>query len=212
MQKFLPIFPLNLVAYPGEELNLHIFEPRYKQLIKESAEEKKTFGIPVVDNNAILDHGTEMEIVHIHKVYPDGEMDIRVRGLQVFRVLEVVREIPDKLYSGAIVALMPNVEDKHSRLAEELEALTLELFSLLDISDTTRKKGFAFKSFSMGHYVGFSLKEEFELLRHVRETERQKLIVEHIKRILPAVRQVNEIRDKARLNGQYRMINPPDFL
>ena len=51
-----------------------------------------------------------------------------------------------------------------------------------------------------------------ELLRHVRETERQKLCVEHIKRILPAVRQVAEIRDRAKWNGQYRMINPPDFL
>ncbi len=212
MQKFIPIFPLNMVAFPGEELNLHIFEPRYKQLITECRDDQKTFGIPVVDNNNILEHGTEMELVHIHKVYPDGEMDIRVRGLQAFRLLEVVREVPDKLYSGAIISVLPNVEDKHSRLQLELEELTVELFTLLDIRENLEKKDFSFTSFRLGHYIGFSLREEYELLRHVRETERQKLCVEHIKRILPAVRQVAEIRDRAKWNGQYRMINPPDFL
>ena len=50
MQKFIPIFPLNLVAFPGEVINLHIFEPRYQQLIRECYEEKKMFGIPVVEN------------------------------------------------------------------------------------------------------------------------------------------------------------------
>ena len=212
MQKFIPIFPLNLVAYPGEKLNLHIFEPRYKQLIQECDKERKTFGIPVVDNNHMLDHGTEMELVHIHKVYPDGEMDIQVRGLHVFRLLEVVREIPDKLYAGAIIAMLPNVEDRHSRLMAELEELTVELFTLLDVREQMEKPDFNFSSFRLGHYVGFDLKDEYELLRHVRETERQKLIVEHIKRILPSVRQVSDIRTRAKLNGQYRMINPPDFL
>ena len=212
MQKFLPIFPLNLVAFPGEQLNLHIFEPRYKQLISECSKENKTFGIPVVDNNQMLDHGTEMELIKIHKVYPNDEMDIQVWGLQVFRLLEVVREIPDKLYAGAIISLLPNVEDKHSRLALELEELTVELFSLLDVREQMEKPDFAFKSFRLGHYVGFDLKDEYELLRHVRETERQKLIVEHIKRILPSVKQVSDMRERAKLNGQYRMVNPPDFL
>lgn len=212
MQKFLPIFPLNMVAYPGEQLNLHIFEPRYKQLINECFAENKSFGLPVVDDNTILDYGTEMQILNIQKRYPGGEMDIQVRGLHVFRVLEVVREVPDKLFSGAIVSVLPNIEDKHSRLQHELEMLTEELFTLLDIRSNMEKPDFAFTSFRLAHYIGFTLKEEVELLRHMRETERQKLIVEHIKRILPAVRQVAEIRDRSKWNGQYRMVNPPDFL
>jgi Lon protease-like protein len=80
MQKFIPIFPLNLVAFPGEVINLHIFEPRYQQLIRECCEEEKMFGIPVVENNRMLDYGTEMELVKIQKEYPNGEMDVKVKG------------------------------------------------------------------------------------------------------------------------------------
>ncbi|MFN0274283.1 MAG: LON peptidase substrate-binding domain-containing protein [Chitinophagales bacterium] len=212
MQKFIPIFPLGLVAFPGEKINLHIFEPRYKQLIKECLDDTKTFAIPVVDKNEILEYGTEMRVNAIVKTYEEGEMDINVEGLQVIRVLEVVKEIPEKLYSGAVVSVVENIEDQHSKTRHELEKLALELFRLLDIKEDVVKEGFTFQSFKLAHYVGFNLLEEFELLRHPRETSRQKLIIEHIKRVLPSVKQVAEIRDKAKLNGHFRMINPPEFL
>ncbi|MBC8045906.1 MAG: LON peptidase substrate-binding domain-containing protein [Fimbriimonadaceae bacterium] len=212
LQKFIPIFPLSLVAYPGEKMNLHIFEPRYKQLIKECVDEEKTFAIPVIDKNAILEYGTEMKINSVEKTYDEGEMDIKVEGLQVVRVLEVIKEVPDKLYSGAVVSVMENIEDHHSKTKFELEELALELFKLLDIKEDVVKEGFTFKSFKLAHYVGFNLLEEFELLRHPRETARQKLIIEHIKKILPAVKQVAEIREKAKLNGHFRMEYPPEFL
>src|SRR6059058_1189644 len=103
MTNFIPIFPLGLVVYPGEQLNLHIFEPRYKQLINECQNEKKMFGIPSVIENKMQDYGTVVRIIEISKVEENGEMDIKTEGAQVFRVLEVIKEIPDKLYSGAIV-------------------------------------------------------------------------------------------------------------
>ena len=57
MTDFLPLFPLKLVAFPGEELNLHIFEPRYKQLIREFEQNGTTFGIPTFLDNKVLDFG-----------------------------------------------------------------------------------------------------------------------------------------------------------
>lgn len=212
MQKFMPIFPLNLVAFPGETINLHIFEPRYQQLIHECVTEGKRFGIPVVDNNQILEYGTEMELVKIQKEYPTGELDIKVKGTHVFQILETVTDVPGKMYSGAIVSIQQNIEDRHSRLFAELEFLTAELFSILEIQEDIYKPDFVLNSFKLGHYVGFDLKEEYELLRHPRETSRQKIIVEHIKKILPSVKQVAEIKEKAKLNGHFRMINPPDTL
>ena len=62
MTNFIPIFPLNLVVYPGEALNLHIFEPRYKQLINECVANKKPFGIPSVLKDKISEMGTLMRI------------------------------------------------------------------------------------------------------------------------------------------------------
>ncbi|MGH2552637.1 MAG: LON peptidase substrate-binding domain-containing protein, partial [Chitinophagaceae bacterium] len=62
MTNFIPIFPLGIVVYPGEAINLHIFEPRYKQLISECYKTKKHFGIPVVIDNNVRDLGSMMEI------------------------------------------------------------------------------------------------------------------------------------------------------
>src|SRR6476619_6222091 len=109
MINFVPIFPLGIVVYPGEQLNLHIFEPRYKQLINECFAEKKLFGIPVVINNHLNEMGTLVEVEEITSRYDNGELDIRTRGIKVFRVLEVIKQVPDKLYSGAIVNYPDNV-------------------------------------------------------------------------------------------------------
>ena len=103
MINFIPIFPLNIVIYPGEVLNLHIFEPRYKQLIKECLADKKPFGIPLVLQTKLEEYGTLMEITELVKEYDNGEMDIRTRGTKVFRVLEVVKDLPEKQFSGAIL-------------------------------------------------------------------------------------------------------------
>ena len=72
MTNFIPIFPLGIVVYPGEELNLHIFEPRYKQLIKDCHESKKPFGIPSVVNNKMTEMGTLVEVAEITKLYDNG--------------------------------------------------------------------------------------------------------------------------------------------
>src|ERR1043165_2077597 len=112
MTNFIPIFPLGIVVYPGENLNLHIFEPRYKQLIQECFAEKKSFGIPTIIENRLQDFGSLMEITEITRVYDNGELDIKTIASKVFRILEVIKSIPDKLYSGAIVNYPENLDRK----------------------------------------------------------------------------------------------------
>ena len=85
MINFIPIFPLGIVVYPGEELNLHIFEPRYKQLINECYQEKKLFGIPSVIDDQLQDYGTLMQIMEITTVHDNGELDIKTQGDKVGR-------------------------------------------------------------------------------------------------------------------------------
>ena len=87
MTNFIPIFPLNIIIYPGENLNLHIFEPRYKQLINECHKEKKPFGIPSVLQNKVQEYGSMVEIAELTKVYDNGEMDIKTKGVKVFGYL-----------------------------------------------------------------------------------------------------------------------------
>ena len=133
MTNFIPIFPLATVVYPGELLNLHIFEPRYKQLIKECVETKKSFGIPAVIDEKISEMGTLVQVMEISKEYDDGKLDIKTEGLQVFRILEVINVLPGKLYSGAIVNYPKNDEKGNRALMQGIVKGIKELHKLLKI-------------------------------------------------------------------------------
>src|SRR5580698_7511171 len=141
MTNFIPIFPLGIVVYPGESLNLHIFEPRYKQLINECYADKKPFGIPTVINDKVSEIGTLMYITEIVSTSENGEMDIKTKGESVFRILEVIKRVPDKLYSGAIVNYPENITDTHNRelIIKVLNALR-QLHKLLKIEKDFKKR------------------------------------------------------------------------
>ncbi len=105
--RYLSLFPLNLVAFPDEKLNLHVFEPRYRQLISECIEEDRTFGIPVFIGNQVEKCGTEMRVTTLSRRYDDGRMDIETVGVAVFRLLSFENPAPGKLYSGEKRSLLP---------------------------------------------------------------------------------------------------------
>src|ERR1044072_2903523 len=133
MTKFIPILPLGIVVYPGESLNLHIFEPRYKQLIQECYASDKPFGIPPVIKDRMQDYGTIVRVKEITTTYENGEMDIKTEGEKVFRVLEVIKEIPDKLYSGAIVNYPDTYERGNIELIRKVMAGIRDLHRLLKV-------------------------------------------------------------------------------
>src|SRR5919112_4201945 len=134
MTNFIPLFPLDIVVYPGEHLNLHIFEPKYKQLINECATSKKPFGIPTVLKNGIGELGTLAEVKEIVQVYEDGKMDVKTQGLKVFRILELIKSIPDKLYSGAIVNYPANEENHKALLLKRVVDSLRELHNVLKLT------------------------------------------------------------------------------
>jgi ATP-dependent Lon protease len=102
-KRFLPLFPLRLVVFPGEKLNLHIFEPRYKQLIHECETEGITFGINAFINDTMMPLGTEIKLLSIAKHYENGEMDICTEGVKVYEIEKFHKE-PNGNYT---MPLMP---------------------------------------------------------------------------------------------------------
>ena len=83
----LPLFPLNLVLLPYESISLHIFEPRYKRMVKNSIEENLSFGIILTQNSTIFNKGVTVSIKEIYKEYSNGEYDILVKGEDLFNVV-----------------------------------------------------------------------------------------------------------------------------
>jgi len=212
MINFIPIFPLGIVVYPGESLNLHIFEPRYKQLITECFAEKKMFGIPAVINNHLNEMGTLAEIVEITSVYDNGEMDIKTVGIKVFRVLEVIKQVPDKLYSGAIVKYPENKEDGGKRdLMNKVVKAMRELHSHLKVQKEFKKADEDLTSYDIAHHAGLSLEEEYELLGLLQEVQRQEYLKRHLAKVLPVMAEMDQVKEKIKLNGHFKNLSSMDF-
>lgn len=211
MTNFIPIFPLNIVVYPGETLNLHIFEPRYKQLINECKETKKPFGIPVVINDKVQEFGTLLEITEVFKQYESGEMDIKTKGIKVFRMLEQIKDVPEKLYSGAIVSYPDNYDNGSSGLMKKVMDNLRQLHQLLKVEKNFRKEDAALSAFEIAHHVGLSLEEEYELLLLQDELHRQEYLKRHLLKAIPMAQGMEQLKEKIKLNGHFKNLSGFDL-
>lgn len=204
MTETVPIFPLEIVVYPGESLNLHIFEPRYRQMINECAEMQGLFGIPSVVKKKIRGLGTLIELGEIARRYDDGRMDIKTRGVAVFQVTNVIKLMPDKLYSGAVVERLENeLEGDRDAMRQVLAKMKL-LFELLGTEKTFAKIESEMTSYDVAHHVGLSLEREYELLGILDETKRQEYLNRHLADVLPMISEIESLKTKIKLNGHFR--------
>ncbi len=211
MTSFLPIFPLNIVVYPGEALNLHIFEDRYKQLINECFEQKKEFGIPVVINNEVRELGTKVKVLSIDKLYDDGKMDVKTQGISTFRVLEVIEDVPDKLYQGAIISSIDTEHYDGFKSKMEVIMKEIEMFhKLLNIKKDYNVPLEEITAFHIAHHIGLSIEEEYDVLRMPKESQRQEYILRHLRKVLPTVHELKNLQQRIQLNGHYKRLSLGD--
>lgn len=210
MTNFIPIFPLGIVVFPGENLNLHIFEPRYKQLITECHTAKKPFGIPAVLENKILDYGSMVEISELSKVHDNGEMDIKTKGIKMFRILEMIKEIPDKMYSGAIVNYPATIEKGNPEVMRKVMNSIRDLHKLLKVDKSFIKEDHEISCYDVAHHIGLSLVEEYELLGLTHEKQRQEYIKRHLAKVIPLMAGMELLKEKIKLNGHFKNLSGLD--
>ncbi len=204
MTNFIPIFPLGIVVYPGEQLNLHIFEPRYKQLVNDCFAGKKPLGIPAVLENKMAEMGTLVEIKEITKTYEDGKMDVKTEGLEVFKILEIIKELPEKLYSGAIVTYPVNVKKSSpTKLKLILEGIR-QLHAQLNVTKEFVKPDNQLTSFDLAHHAGLSIEEEYRLLELPQELQRLEFLKRHLAKVLPIMKHMDMLKGKIKMNGHFK--------
>ncbi len=209
MADYLPMFPLQLVVFPNEDLNLHIFEPRYKQLIEECDQQGLTFGIPAYIEGQLKDVGTEVRLVEIVKKYPSGESDIRTQGVDPFRIHEYHKTAPGKLYAGAEITRIKNQMQGDYAKNQELRDLVEELFKIMKINKSVPELDEQFQTYEVAHNVGLSLEQEYELLTIASETERQDYLINHLQNLIPTVKEMENLRQRVQMNGHFKNIIPP---
>jgi Lon protease-like protein len=208
MEYHLPLFPLKLVAFPGEQLNLHIFEPRYKQLIKDIEANKSTFGIAVYLDN-LMPFGTEVELEEVSKVYDDGRMDIKTRGKRVFEMVSFENPMAEKLYAGGNVVFYENDPRVGENQYSEFMFYLKELFRLMEYQ--IEIVPLRFNSFTFAHKLGLSLPEEYELLVMTKESDRIKFLVKHMMKVIPIMKDIEMAKKKIQMNGHFKNLEPLDF-
>lgn len=211
MTGFLPIFPLNIVVYPGEALNLHIFEDRYKQLVKECITEDKEFGIPTVIDGKIQELGTKVKILSLDKEYDDGKMDIKSQGISTFRVLEIIDNVPDKPYQGAIVSAVDTEHYDGIKSKMKVIMKEIEMFhSLLNIKKDYKIPMDELTAYHIAHHMGLNLEQEYEVLRMPKESQRQEYLLRHLRKVLPTVHELKNLEKRIQLNGHYKRLSLDD--
>jgi hypothetical protein len=145
-----------------------------------------------------------VQVVEVSKIYEDEKMDIKTRGLQVFRILELINELPDKLYSGAIVNYPDNQEKGKRGLMEAIIAGIRELHKLLKVDKDFKKEDEELWSYDVAHHSGLSLAEEFELLGLMHELQRQEYLKRHLTKVLPLMVEMETLKERVKLNGHFK--------
>ncbi len=207
----LPLFPLEMVAFPGEPLALHVFEERYQQLLADCESSGITFGIPTYINNT-LQYGTEMKVTRVVKRYPSGAADIICEGVRVFKLINFYNTLGERLYAGGEVQFLENDTDieTSASLKSEFIDLLKDFYNELDMK-TPEVNPASIKSFTLAHKMGLTLDQEYDLLQIASENERLDYLINHLRVALPTIKSVNRTKNLIKLNGHFKNFDPLDF-
>lgn len=210
MKGFVRLFPLNWVIFPGEMTNLHIFEPRYRQLIAECGETDEPFGVPVF-LEGLKSYGTLLRLEKIRKKYPDGRMDISAIGLEPFEILHFEPKVEGKLYPGGKINTISLTYSYNEREALELQVLIEKFFDLIGMRPESGNPEKENLSFTFGHKLGLSQEKELEMLLIPDESSRQQFLIEHLDRVIQTLEQAEVAKKRIKLNGHFKNFDPLDF-
>jgi ATP-dependent Lon protease len=197
----IPLFPLNVVLLPGAALPLHIFEPRYRTMVKECLAEKTEFGVLLALENGLARVGCTAEILDVVKRYNDGRMDILTVGREPFRVVELFDHNP--LAEGHVDYL----EDRDSRADTALHKQLIELYeachTLLfnDYPKNTECEG-TLLSFVVADTLPLDLLRKQQILELRSELDRQERLVGYLREWAPHLQKVGVKRQSAGGSGQ----------
>jgi Lon protease-like protein len=188
VNSLLPIFPLDLVLLPGVPLPLHIFEPRYREMIAECLERKKPFGVVRASSGGVADIGCTAEIMSVTKKYDDGRMDILTRGVERFEVIHVNE---DRAFLQAEISVVQD-EDEPGKPAAQLvtQAVRLhaEIAKLAGTDPSGPDEHAGNLSFLLAGSLPLDLDFKQNLLSTLSEAKRLEAVIGYLEAVLPGLR------------------------
>jgi Lon protease-like protein len=198
------LFPLELVLLPGERAPLHIFEPRYKELIAECLDEEREFGLLLSDEAGMREIGTTAAVVEVLERFDDGRLDIVVEGRDRFRLLE---ETEGRSFRTARISPLGDAGEEPTR--EEIDRCLAAFRRLAEAASAEPEEpdaGTASLSYWIAARVEFGVEVKQGLLELSSERERTVKLAELLDRAREAVRFARTARERAATNGR---VEPP---
>jgi ATP-dependent Lon protease len=197
----IPLFPLNVVLLPGAELPLHIFEPRYRQMVKSCIKQKSEFGMLLSLPKGFVRVGCTAEILDIVGTYGDGRMDILAVGRAPFRVLELFSE--DSLAEGRVDYLEDREAPCNPRLQRELVELYEACHTLIYDDYPKNLEGAAPEelSYLVAGTLPLDLLWKQQILELRSEPDRQERLVAYLREWAPHLQKKEALRQRAGGNG-----------
>ncbi len=197
-----PLFPLGIVALPGELIPLHIFEERYKTMIDECIGSEREFGIVWLSDDGLRDVGCACAIDRVLERLEDGRMNLVVRGTRPFRVLERQGHLP---YPAGVIEF---VEDRDDEVDADLARGAHEAYAELVKRATDREPDAeeiaAMSAYAMAATVDFGLDAKQGLLDMRSENARLRLVTRLFRAAIKRLELVDRVQERAQSNGKVR--------
>ncbi|MFI5059101.1 MAG: LON peptidase substrate-binding domain-containing protein [Candidatus Acidiferrales bacterium] len=197
----IPLFPLNVVLLPGADLPLHIFEPRYRQMVRQCLENKSEFGMLLALPKGVVHVGCTAEIIEVVKRYNDGRMDILTVGRAPFRVVKLFDENP--LLEGDVDYLEDGETLSNARARRELIELYEACHTLIfgdypkNIESGTPEN----LSYVVAGTLPMDLLWKQQILELRTEADRQERLVTYLREWAPHLQKTEVMRQRAGGNG-----------
>ena len=188
---------------PGAPLPLHIFEPRYREMIAECRARETPFGVIRALEEGIAEVGCTAEIVSVTKEYPDGRLDLVAEGRKRFEVLELNR---DRSFLRAEILLIADEPGATAAVEDKARAiqLHLEILSLAGAVQDLAAADQGALSFYLAGSLPLDLDFKQKLLAMRSESARIQAVAAYLETILPNLRRASRAREKAGGNGHAR--------
>jgi ATP-dependent Lon protease len=199
------LFPLGLVLLPTEQVPLHIFEPRYRELIAECVDNEQPFGLVYADDDGLRRIGTLATVIEVTDRFEDGRLNIVVEGGGRFRLGELTEG--RSFHTGTIEPISdlddpPSVDDV--RRGVGLFSKLVELTGAdVEVPDESLEQ----PSFALASRFELAPELKLELLEETSERVRLLRLCEILETVAAAVERQREIAERASKNGR---VHPPD--
>jgi ATP-dependent Lon protease len=193
----IPLFPLNVVLLPGADLPLHIFEPRYRSMVRDCLKHKTEFGMLMALPNGVARVGCSAEIIEVVKRYDDGRMDILTVGRAPFRVVRLLEDNP--LLEGFVDYLEDREQLPGAKTRRELVELYEACHTLIfgdypkDVSDDQAN----LLSYRVASRLPLDLLWKQQILESRTEADRQERLMAYLREWAPHLQKTEELRHRS---------------